>query len=454
MKKNEKWVRRWNAWIAPTGLNGVWRHKQGGHLVRARVVDPTTGRMREVRKVLPETDQATAHQWLMAELSRIRAGVASTPPQQTRFCDFAVLLLERKAQRREIKSAKGRERWRYTLEHLIAGTTGEKSERFVSGFGEFYLDKLHVSHVEAWKTGVAGLIAAGDYAPTTANGWLSILRVILKAAKREFQLPNDACDGVDDFDTSEHTTYSEEEPNALLPAEVVTFLGTMRVLYPQHFAMTYCGFATGLRPSSLRPLRRRGPEADVLWEQGRLLVRRSQTLGDEVMNTTKQGRRYSITVPAELMSVLRWHVDTQLSTPEQEDSDLLFPAITGGYRSPSVLNKPFADVCEAMGLGRRFSQRGLRRTFNDLARAAEVESVVTRSISGHLTEQMQLHYSTVNPDEQRRSIGKVIDLMQVRAARPGGTQAGSSGTHEAVDDAPPCDHAQSASGTQGGTHQG
>ena len=56
-----------------------------------------------------------------------------------------------------------------------------------------------------------------------------------------------------------------------------------------------------------------------------------------------------------------------------------------------------------------------------MARAAEVESVVTRSISGHLTEQMQLHYSTVNPDEQRRSIGKVIDLMQVREQRSGGT---------------------------------
>ena len=66
--------------------------------------------------------------------------------------------------------------------------------------------------------------------------------------------------------------------------------------------------------------------ADVLWDQGRLLVRRSQTLGDEVMNTTKQGKRYSITVPQELIAVLEWHVRTQLTTPEQEDSDLLFPS--------------------------------------------------------------------------------------------------------------------------------
>jgi len=451
MITKEKWVHRWNTWIARTSLQGVWRRKEGGHLVRARIVDPTTGHMKEVRKVLPESDQATALKWLTEELERIRAGIAWAPPQQTRFCDFAVSLLERKVQRRELKSATSRDRWRHTLEHLIAGTTGSKSGRFVAGLGEYFLDKLHVSHVETWKTEIAGLIAAGDYSPTTANGWLSILRVILKAAKREFELAHLASDGVEDFDTSEHSTYTEEEPNSLLPTEVIVFLGTMRELYPQHYAMTYMGFATGLRPSSLRPLRRKGHLADVLWDQGRIFVRRSQTMGSEVMETTKQKRRYSITVPSELMTVLRWHVETQLATPEQQDSDLLFPAITGGYRAPSVLNKPFADVCEAMGLGRHFSQRGLRRTFNDLARAAEVESVVTRSISGHQTEQMQVHYSTVNADEQRRSIGKVIDLMEVRTQRSGGTQAAGSGTQDGHASEAPDDAQRVAGGTQGGT---
>jgi hypothetical protein len=144
----------------------------------------------------------------------------------------------------------------------------------------------------------------------------------------------------------------------------------------------------------------------------------------------------------------------ELTAPEQEDSDLRFASVKGGYRSPSVLNKPFADVCEAMGLGRHFSQRGLRRTFNDLARAAEVESVVTRSISGHLTEQMQLHYSTVNLDEQRRSIGKVIDLMQVREQRAGGTQNAPSGTHPAPGEGLLSEPSKAAGGTQSGTQSG
>ena len=58
----------------------------------------------------------------------------------------------------------------------------------------------------------------------------------------------------------------------------------------------------------------------------------------------------------------------------------------------------------------------MRRTFNDLCRRAEVRDVVTRSISGHLTEGMQRHYSTVAADEQRASLAKVVSLAGFRAA--------------------------------------
>jgi hypothetical protein len=39
------------------------------------------------------------------------------------------------------------------------------------------------------------------------------------------------------------------------------------------------------------------------------------------------------------------------------------------------------------------------------------------SISGHLTESMQHHYSTVNVDEQRQGIAKVIEMTRARAKR-------------------------------------
>jgi integrase len=181
--------------------------------------------------------------------------------------------------------------------------------------------------------------------------------------------------------------------------------------------MLYLGLVTGLRPSTLRPLRRRGAECDVQWDQGRLFVRRSHSLGEEVMRTTKQKRRYAIDLPPEAMAVLRWHVDTQLTTPEQEDSDLLFPAVTGGFRTQKVLNVPIAETAGELGITKHLTQRALRRTFNDLARAAQVNDLVTRSISGHLTEAMQHHYSTVNGNEQRAALAKVIRLVDARPPR-------------------------------------
>jgi hypothetical protein len=45
-----------------------------------------------------------------------------------------------------------------------------------------------------------------------------------------------------------------------------------------------------------------------------------------------------------------------------------------GDRTPSVLNKRFEEVGRAIGPSQRFTQRGLRQTFNDLARAAQVEA--------------------------------------------------------------------------------
>ncbi|HLK36699.1 MAG TPA: tyrosine-type recombinase/integrase [Polyangiaceae bacterium] len=311
------------------------------------------------------------------------------------------------------------------MTHLIQGTKG------VAGLGEYFLDEIRPAHLSQWRDGIAGLIDKGEYEPTTINGWLSILRVIFKAATWKFQLAKNPMDGIENFDTSDHTTYTEEEPNSLTAEEAKAFLTCLQEVYPQHFAMTYLSLATGLRPSSLRPLRRSGSHADVQWDKATLLVRRSQTIGKEVMKKTKTALRQTIALPKEVMDVLRWHVSTQLTTPEQLASELLFPSVIGGFRSPSVLNKPFADVAERVSLGKKFSQRGLRRTFNDLARHAKVEDIVKKSISGHLTDAMVERYSTVQQDEQRNGIGRVLTLVEGAPANdpvPSGAPTGAPGS--------------------------
>jgi integrase len=410
-KKDWKLVR--NIWISSEPvLPGVWERKEGGHLVRGAAVCPRTGKRKELLKVLPEGTAEQALLWLRSELKSIRSGAAFAAPYETMpFATYAVSLMKRKVERGEIRSASGVEKWNMVLKHLIG-----------SSLAEIRVDQLRPRDVERWKDEVARLIGGEDgYSPNTANTWLAVLRVILAQAKIDYELRESAAVGVKNFDTSEHRTYTREQPNALTAEELRDFLAVMFDKYPQHFAMVYVGFATGLRPSSLRPLRRRGAEADVKWDEHVLCVRRSHTLGQVVMNRTKTKRDVEIKVPPLMLEVLKWHVETQLLTAEQKASDLLFPREDGGFRDPKLLRKPFEHVAKELSLKKRITPRAMRRSFQDLARSAQVNDLVTRSISGHATEQMQRHYSTVSDREQAEGLAKVLRMMDFRDRKTGGT---------------------------------
>jgi integrase len=406
-----KWVKRWDSWIAPTPVKpGVFRRKEGGFLVRGRVTDPRTGKLKEIRLSLVRVDALGAYNRLQDELGRVRDGLKpAVPARRMRFTEYAASLFEHKLKTGRIKSAKSREKWEYVIRLHLAPV-----------FGELFIDAIRRADINAWKERMGVTIQAGELHPGTANDRLAMLGRILGAAAEEFEWERNPIAGVERFDTSEHPTYSEEEPNSLAVEEVRRFLAAMKEKFPQHFAMTALGFATGLRPSSLRPLRRCGDLADVKWDEGVLLVRRSQTVGDEVMETTKTKKRQKLFLPKALMDVLQWHVEHQIPVRIAAESDLLFPSETGGFRSRSVLDKPFREVAAAIKLGRRVTPRGMRRTYQDLARAAEMKDLVTRAISGHATEQMQQHYSTVAQTEIREGIAKIISLAGVREAMGAG----------------------------------
>jgi hypothetical protein len=61
----------------------------------------------------------------------------------------------------------------------------------------------------------------------------------------------------------------------------------MKRMCPQHYAMVFFGFISGARPSTLRPLRRQGEVTDLKWDERVILLRRSNSLGDEIMDETK-----------------------------------------------------------------------------------------------------------------------------------------------------------------------
>ena len=58
-----------------------------------------------------------------------------------------------------------------------------------------------------------------------------------------------------------------------------------------------------------------------------------------------------------------------------------------------------------------------RYTFTDLVRRANVDVVVRRALTGHVTEEMQRKYSTVGLDEKRAAVAGVIRLVPPERTR-------------------------------------
>jgi site-specific recombinase XerD len=398
-----KWIERWKYKIAPRPSRpGVWRLKGGGYLVRGRATDFRTGKKREILRAIKNTDAAGAYKLLQQVLDEVRNGTARPAQRRMRFSEYAASLFERKVLKGEVESAQTRENWELMLRlHLFPA------------FGEIFVDAISKSDVEEWLAVEAKKVKAGAYSPVTVNNWLRLFRGIMNEAVDELGLEKNPLMKVKGLDTSAHVTYTEEEPNALAPEEVGPFLAAMRDRHPQHLGMVALGFATGWRPSMMRPLRRKGVSADVLWEKNVVLARRSQTRGDEVREATKNSTRFRITLPPDVMAVLRWHAD-HLPSGRMQGSDLLFPSESGGFRSPTVLDKPFKDICQHLSLGKKVTPKAMRRTFQDLARQAAVDGLVQRSICGHLTEEMTERYSSVAQAEVEAALGKVVSLAGYR----------------------------------------
>ena len=405
----------WNVDGESTQYAGIFRTERG-YRVHVRAIDPNTGKTKQADETFEDITLEDAVR-KQAELERtIRRGGRELAMQRMSYATYVASLLARKLASGKLATPSSRRGW-----------TDTQDLHLVPTFGDWSLGAIKRIDIEDWKTSQAKLLIKRPghkptpISPHTVNQRLRVLLATLRAAVGELDLSYDPTRGVEPLDTSTHETFTEEEPNSLTVDELRGFLVHARVLYPQHFAMLALGVATGRRPSELRPLRRMGPTPDLRWQEGVLLVRQSQTLGG-VVTKTKTGRRLRIPLPTDLLDILAWHVD-QLPPGAMRDSELLFPSTSGGWRSPTCLDKPIRRIAKAAGISKHLSSKFMRRTFQDLGRAADVHDLVVRAISGHTTRQMQDHYSSVAPTEVRDGLAKVMSLAGFREALAGDSQS-------------------------------
>lgn len=406
--------RSWLDGCKPTRHSGIWKTKEG-YRVRARAVDPRTGALREANRQYAKITLEEA----LVKQAELRAGIRRGRPQEServRYAAYSESLLKRKLAVGQLTSLKSRRTW-VDIQDL----------HLVPAFGDWFVDEIHKTDIDEWLAEQGWKVQLRKLSPNTVNGWLRVLLSTLRSAVEDLDLPKDPTRGVRPIDTSTWHTYTDEEPNSLGAEEVPGFLAKVRALFPQHYGMIALGLTTGRRPCELRPLRRKGPSPDVLWDQGVLLIRRSEGLG-EAVERTKTRAKLRIPLPPALMDILKWHVQ-QLPEGKMRESDLLFPATSGGYRAGSCLDKPIREAATASGITKHLSAYFMRRTFQDLCRTAQVHDFVARAISGHATVEMQEHYSTVGGEEVRAGLAKVISLAGFRQERVESGDRG--GDHEA-----------------------
>jgi integrase len=112
------------------------------------------------------------------------------------------------------------------------------------------------------------------------------------------------------------------------------------------------------------------------------------------------------------VEILRRH---RRQFPEQQakgvDEGWIFPSESGGLRTPGGLWKAWQACLKESTIEERFTTHGLRRTFNDLTRRAGVDGLVIKSLTGHVTEKMRSHYSTVGLDEKLVAVSSVHRLV-------------------------------------------
>jgi len=258
--------------------------------------------------------------------------------------------------------------------------------------GNFYVDAISPQDVILWRD--------AQYAKaSTVNSRLRVLRALLRDAQADLGLPRDPCARV--------RTLPENPPvgNRLKPEDLQRVLAYLRESEPDWYPLFLTMALTGARFGEVSALRWDDvdEDANVIW------IRRSQWQGR--VGTTKTGKVRDVPLPPPLKAVLKQHRQRLVRNQAPGLSEgLLFPSRVGTHPRNASLRKPLERALNAAGVADRFTLHGFRRTWNNLLRQV-ASGAITRSMIGHETEEMFLHYSHIERDEKQGAVERALALV-------------------------------------------
>jgi integrase len=274
-----------------------------------RVVDPRSGRLRELNRILRKTSGEAALGRQRSLRLELQGRLEDLP--RTRVVDFGRYWLGIKKKTLDPGTY---ERYEAALE-----------DHAFKAFGRMEFIDLRGLHVQGW---INDELTKG-YRVSTVKGWFRAFRTMVQDAVEDLALPRDP---------TKRTHFppedEREETNALLPNQLDSFLAEMERRYPQHFALAATLAHTGLRFCHASALR--WEDFDV--KSGILHVRRRQLRGRVGRVTLVKRAPKEYPVPPQLVAILIAHrASGRPWRPRRRG--WMFPNSVGGLRSPSSLQK-------------------------------------------------------------------------------------------------------------------
>jgi integrase len=311
---------------------------------------------------------------------------APVPTSPETLGDFAASWLAVKTGRRDLAPSTAN-RYATALDHL--------SERLCG------TPLLAVSRreIQDWMT--AG---RKKYAAQTVNGWLRVLRACLSDAVADGKIAQNPAALVKAL----RVEVDLEETNSLPPGELRAVLDALRARDSVIHAIAWTQALTGLRWGEASALK-----WDDYEEEASVLRVRRSVCERKLRPLTKTGKARIVGVPQVLADVLRAH--RELLVREEHPglrSGLMFPTLRGTPLSSGRISDELQAACKSAGITTRFTSHGFRRSLTDLLRSAQVDPVVAAGLTGHETERMRKHYSTVRAAEAVDASERVARLVQ------------------------------------------
>jgi integrase len=262
--------------------------------------------------------------------------------------------------------------------------------------GSLYLDKMDRGDIQAFINGLVDKMALASIKTK-----FRVLRSIWRDVIADYALP-DITHRVK-FPTGK--AKNDEDTNSLQPEELGRFLDAWKGKRDE--AMVWVLASTGLRWCHVSGMR----WEDIDWDKKIVRVRRAHVKG--IISEVNKIKKAPSQAPLAdiVVEKLKAHRVQLMKEGTDNPDGWCFPGLSGKPKVPSSIRKPWKKALSWAAIYHRFSVHGLRRSFNDLCRRAKVDGIIVRSFTGHSSDEMREHYSSVGTEEKRETVGKILQLV-------------------------------------------